>query len=170
MYNITDGEGRIMLNHDQIVISRSSWRVNDQAAKLNGLITLGKDEEYLNLNVVADKVDLEAITDVGVSGIVGGRAHIGGTTVAPRVDATIGSDGISYNGYHVDRLQVNVVYDNGLVRIDDAHLSLAMVMLKVKVNTSLIQVILTLVANDSYLIVGYFHTRFDDACYGNYRW
>lgn len=30
---------------------------------------------------MADKVDLEAITDVGVPGIVGGRAHIGGTTV-----------------------------------------------------------------------------------------
>ena len=32
-YTITDGEGRIMLNHDQIVISHSSWRINDQAAK-----------------------------------------------------------------------------------------------------------------------------------------
>ena len=41
-YTIADGEGRIMLNHDQIVISHSSWRINDQAAKLNGLITLGK--------------------------------------------------------------------------------------------------------------------------------
>lgn len=66
MYTITDGEGRIMLNHDQIVISHSSWRINDQVAKINGLVTLGKDEEYLNLNVVADKVNLEAITDVGL--------------------------------------------------------------------------------------------------------
>ena len=98
MYTITDGEGRIMLNHDQIVISHSSWRINDQAAKLNGLVTLGKDEEYLNLNVVADKVNLEAITDVGVTGFVGGRALIGCTTVAPRVDASIGSDGIYYKG------------------------------------------------------------------------
>ena len=40
-----------------------------------------------------------------ITGVVGGRAHIGGTTVAPRVDATIGSDGISYKGYHVDRVQ-----------------------------------------------------------------
>ena len=47
IYNITDGIGRIMLNHDQIVISRSSWRVNDQVAKVNGLVTLGKEEEYL---------------------------------------------------------------------------------------------------------------------------
>ena len=123
IYNITDGTGRIMLNNDQIVISRSSWRVNDQVTKINGLVTLGKDEEYLNLNVVADKVDLEAITDVGVSGIVGGRAHIGGTTVAPRVDATIASDGISYNGYYIDRLQGDIVYDNGLVRTDDVRLS-----------------------------------------------
>ena len=38
MYTITDGEGRIMLNHDQIVIKHSSWRINDQAAKPNGLI------------------------------------------------------------------------------------------------------------------------------------
>ena len=123
IYNITDGTGRIMLNNDQIIISRSSWRVNDQVTKINGLVTLGKDEEYLNLNVVADKVDLEAITDVGVSGIVGGRAHIGGTTVAPRVDATIASDGISYNGYYIDRLQGDIVYDNGLVRTDDVRLS-----------------------------------------------
>ena len=132
IYNITDGTGRIMLNNDQIVISRSSWRVNDQVAKINGLATLGKDEEYLNLNVVADKVALEAITDVGVTGIVGGRAHIGGTTVAPRVDATIASDGISYKGYYIDRLQGNIVYDNGLVRTDDAHLSIGEGSAKIK--------------------------------------
>lgn len=132
IYNITDGTGRIMLNNDQIVISRSSWRVNDQVTKINGLVTLGKDEEYLNLNVVADKVDLEAITDVGVSGIVGGRAHIGGTTVAPRVDATIASDGISYNGYYIDRLQGDIVYDNGLVRTDDVRLSVGEGSAKVK--------------------------------------
>ena len=132
IYNITDGTGRIMLNNDQIVISRSSWRVNDQVTKINGLVTLGKDEEYLNLNVVADKVDLEAITDVGVSGIVGGRAHIGGTTVAPRVDATIASDGISYKGYYIDRLQGNIVYDNGLVRTDDVRLSVGEGSAKVK--------------------------------------
>ena len=132
IYNITDGTGRIMLNNDQIVISRSSWRVNDQVTKINGLVTLGKDEEYLNLNVVADKVDLEAITDVGVSGIVGGRAHIGGTTVSPRVDATIASDGISYNGYYIDRLQGDIVYDNGLVRTDDVRLSVGEGSAKVK--------------------------------------
>lgn len=132
IYNITDGTGRIMLNNDQIIISRSSWRVNDQVTKINGLVTLGKDEEYLNLNVVADKVDLEAITDVGVSGIVGGRAHIGGTTVAPRVDATIASDGISYNGYYIDRLQGDIVYDNGLVRTDDVRLSVGEGSAKVK--------------------------------------
>ena len=132
IYNITDGTGRIMLNNDQIVISRSSWRVNDQVTKINGLVTLGKDEEYLNLNVVADKVDLEAITDVGVSGIVGGRAHIGGTTVSPRVDATIASDGISYNGYYIDRLQGDIVYDNGLVRTDDVGLSVGEGSAKVK--------------------------------------
>ena len=132
IYNITDGAGRIMLNNDQIVISRSSWRVNDQVTKINGLVTLGKDEEYLNLNVVADKVDLEAITDVGVSGIVGGRAHIGGTTVSPRVDATIASDGISYNGYYIDRLQGDIVYDNGLVRTDDVRLSVGEGSAKVK--------------------------------------
>lgn len=132
IYNITDGTGRIMLNNDQIVISRSSWRVNDQVTKINGLVTLGKDEEYLNLNVVADKVDLEAITDVGVSGIVGGRAHIGGTTVAPRVDATIASDGISYNGYYIDHLQGDIVYDNGLVRTDDVRLSVGEGSAKVK--------------------------------------
>ena len=132
IYNITDGTGRIMLNNDQIIISRSSWRVNDQITKINGLVTLGKDEEYLNLNVVADKVDLEAITDVGVSGIVGGRAHIGGTTVAPRVDATIASDGISYNGYYIDRLQGDIVYDNGLVRTDDVRLSVGEGSAKVK--------------------------------------
>ena len=132
IYNITDGTGRIMLNNDQIVISRSSWRVNDQVTKINGLVTLGKDEEYLNLNVVADKVDLEAITDVGVSGIVGGRAHIGGTTVAPRVDATIASDGISYNGYYINRLQGDIVYDNGLVRTDDVRLSVGEGSAKVK--------------------------------------
>ena len=132
IYNITDGTGRIMLNNDQIVISRSSWRINDQVVKINGLVTLGKEEEYLNLNVVADKVALEAITDVGVTGIVGGRAHIGGTTVAPRVDATIASDGISYNGYYIDRLQGNIVYDNGLVRTDDAHLSIGEGSAKVK--------------------------------------
>ena len=132
IYNITDGTGRIMLNNDQIVISRSSWRVNDQVAKINGLVTLGKEEEYLNLNVVADKVALEAITDVGVTGIVGGRAHIGGTTVAPRVDATIASDGISYKGYYIDRLQGNIVYDNGLVRTDDSRLSIGEGSAKVK--------------------------------------
>ena len=38
------------------------------------------------------RVALEALTDVGITGVVGGRAHIGGTTVAPRVDATISSD------------------------------------------------------------------------------
>ncbi|MCQ4959056.1 hypothetical protein, partial [Veillonella parvula] len=77
--------------NDQIVIRRSSCRVNDQVTKIKGLLTLGKDEEYLNLNVEDDKVDLEAITDVGVSGIVGGRPHIRGTTLPPRVDATIAS-------------------------------------------------------------------------------
>ena len=123
IYNITDGTGRIMLNHDQIVISRSSWRVNDQVAKVNGLVTLGKEEEYLNLNVVADKVALEALTDVGITGVVGGRAHIGGTTVAPRVDATISSDGISYKGYYVDRVQGDIIYDDGLVRLENTRLS-----------------------------------------------
>ena len=132
IYNITEGTGRIMLNNDQIVISRSSWRVNDQVAKVNGLVTLGKEEEHLNLNIVADKVALEAITDVGVTGIVGGRAHIGGTTVSPRVDATIASDGISYKGYYIDRLQGDVVYDNGLVRTDDARLSVGEGSAKVK--------------------------------------
>jgi len=132
IYNITEGTGRIMLNNNQIVISRSSWRVNDQVAKVNGLVTLGKEEEHLNLNVVADKVALEAITDVGVTGIVGGRAHIGGTTVSPRVDATIASDGISYKGYYIDRLQGDVVYDNGLVRTDDARLSVGEGSAKVK--------------------------------------
>ena len=132
MYNITEGTGRIMLNNDQIVISRSSWRLNDQVAKVNGLVTLGKEEEHLNLNVVADKVALEAITDVGVIGIVGGRAHIGGTTVSPRVDATVASDGISYKGYYIDRLQGDVVYDNGLVRTDDTRLSVGEGSAKVK--------------------------------------
>ena len=86
--------------------------------------SLGKEEEYLNLNVVADKVALEALTDVGITGVVGGRAHIGGTTVAPRVDATISSDGISYKGYYVDRVQGDIVYDDGLVRLENTRLSI----------------------------------------------
>ena len=73
---------------------------------------------------MADKVALEALTDVGITGVVGGRAHIGGTTVAPRVDATISSDGISYKGYYVDRVQGDIVYDDGLVRLENTRLSI----------------------------------------------
>lgn len=122
IYTITDGNGRIMLNHDQIIMSRSSWRVNDQAAKVNGLVTFGRDETYLNLNVVADHVVLESLTDVGITGSVGGRAHIGGTTVAPRVDATLGSNGLTYNEYHIDRAQADLVYDNGVLTVSEARL------------------------------------------------
>ncbi len=120
IYTITDGNGRIMLNHNQIVIAQSSWRVNDQVAKVNGLITLGGDnEEYLNLNVVADKVDVATLTDSGITGTVGGRAHIGGTTVSPYVSATVASSGLSYGDYHVDRAQGDIVYDNGRVKVSD---------------------------------------------------
>ena len=119
IYTITDGNGRIMLNHNQIVIAQSSWRVNDQVAKVNGLITLGDNEEYLNLNVVADKVDVATLTDSGITGTVGGRAHIGGTTVSPYVSATVASSGLSYGDYHVDRAQGDIVYDNGRVKVSD---------------------------------------------------
>ena len=55
--------GKIFFQNNTVLITHSGWYVNDQAVKVNGLVTLG-DEVGLNLNAVADSVALEAFTKI----------------------------------------------------------------------------------------------------------
>ena len=120
-YQIGQGNGKIFFQNNTILISHSGWYVNDQAVKVNGLVTLG-DEVGLNLNAVADSVALEAFTKNQITGNVGGRVHIGGTSVNPYVSGSIKSDAISYDNYHIDSGEANFSYSNGTVDIHDASL------------------------------------------------
>lgn len=120
-YQIGQGNGKIFFQNNTILISHSGWYVNDQAVKLNGLVTLG-DEVGLNLNAVADSVALEAFTKNQITGNVGGRVHIGGTSIDPYVSGSIKSDAISYDNYHIDSGEANFSYSNGTVDIHDASL------------------------------------------------
>lgn len=119
---ITRGNGRIFLQDRNILIARSSWLINNQEAKLNGLLSLQGDEVHLNLNGVVDSAQIEAFTDVGVTGTIGGRVHIGGTSLSPYVDGKIQTSGITYDGYSIDRGEASIVYDDGLVRVNDVTL------------------------------------------------
>ena len=120
-YTITEGNGRIFFQNKNILISQSKWNVNNQAVKLNGLVTLD-DKVGLNLNAVADSVALEAFTENQISGTVGGRVHIGGTSIDPYVSGTIKSSGFSYGDYHIDSGDANIAYYNSTLDIRDATL------------------------------------------------
>ena len=118
-YQIGQGNGKIFFQNNTVLISHSGWYVNDQAVKVNGLVTLG-DEVGLNLNAVADSVALEAFTKNQITGNVGARVHIGGTSVNPYVSGSIKSDAISYDSYHIDSGEANFSYFDGTVNIHDA--------------------------------------------------
>ena len=120
-YQIGHGNGKIFFQNNTVLITHSGWYVNDQAVKVNGLVTLG-DEVGLNLNAVADSVALEAFTKNQITGNVGARVHIGGTSVNPYVSGSIKSDAISYDSYHIDSGEANFSYSDGTVDIHDASL------------------------------------------------
>jgi len=120
-YQIGQGNGKIFFQNNTVLITHSGWYVNDQAVKVNGLVTLG-DEVGLNLNAVADSVALEAFTKNQITGNVGARVHIGGTSVNPYVSGSIKSDAISYDSYHIDSGEANFSYSDGTVDIHDASL------------------------------------------------
>lgn len=120
-YQIGHGNGKIFFQNNTVLITHSGWYVNDQAVKVNGLVTLG-DEVGLNLNAVADSVALEAFTKNQITGNVGARVHIGGTSVNPYVSGSIKSDAISYDSYHIDSGEANFIYSDGTVDIHDASL------------------------------------------------
>ena len=120
-YQIGEGNGRIFFQNDNILISHSKWDVNNQAIKVNGLVTLG-DDVGLNLNAVADSLELGAFTNNQFTGTIGGRVHIGGTSVNPYVSGSIKSNAIEYDNYHVDSGEANFSYSNGTVDIHDATL------------------------------------------------
>ena len=120
-YQIGQGNGKIFFQNNTVLISHSGWYVNDQAVKVNGLVTLG-DEVGLNLNAVADSVALEAFTKNQITGNVGARVHIGGTSVNPYVSGSIKSNAISYDSYHIDSGEANFSYFDGTVDIHDASL------------------------------------------------
>ncbi len=121
IYQIGQGNGKIFFQNNTVLITHSGWYVNDQAVKVNGLVTLG-DEVGLNLNAVADSVALEAFTKNQITGNVGARVHIGGTSVNPYVSGSIKSDAISYDSYHIDSGEANFSYSDGTVDIHDASL------------------------------------------------
>ena len=120
-YQIGRGNGKIFFQNNTILISHSGWYVNDQAVKVNGLVTLG-DEVDLNLNAVADSVALEAFTQNQITGNVGGRVHVGGTSVNPYISGSIKSNAISYDNYQIDSGEANFSYSNGIVDVHDASL------------------------------------------------
>ena len=120
-YQIGQGNGKIFFQNNTVLITHSGWYVNDQAVKVNGLVTLG-DEVGLNLNAVADSVALEAFTKNQITGNVGAHVHIGGTSVNPYVSGSIKSDAISYDSYHIDSGEANFSYSDGTVDIHDASL------------------------------------------------
>ena len=120
-YQIGRGNGKIFFQNNTILISHSGWYVNDQAVKVNGLVTLG-DEVDLNLNAVADSVALEAFTKNQITGNVGGRVHVGGTSVNPYISGSIKSNAISYDNYQIDSGEANFSYSNGIVDVHDASL------------------------------------------------
>ena len=120
-YQISKGNGKIFFQNNNILISRSGWYINNQAVKVNGLVTLSDDVD-LNLNAVADSVALETFTNNQFTGIIGGRVHIGGTSVNPNVSGTIKSNEVSYDDYRIDSGEANFIYSDGTVDIRDATL------------------------------------------------
>ena len=120
-YQISKGKGKIFFQNNNILISRSGWYINNQAVKVNGLVTLSDDVD-LNLNAVADSVALETFTNNQFTGIIGGRVHIGGTSVNPNVSGTIKSNEVSYDDYRIDSGEANFIYSDGTVDIRDATL------------------------------------------------
>ena len=120
-YQISKGNGKIFFQNNNILISRSGWYINNQAVKVNGLVTLSDDVD-LNLNAVADSVALEAFTNNQFTGTIGGRVHIGGTSVNPNVSGTIKSNEVSYDDYRIDSGEANFIYSDGTVDIRDATL------------------------------------------------
>lgn len=120
-YQIGQGNGKIFFQNNTVLISHSGWYVNDQAVKVNGLVTLSDDVD-LNLNAVADSVALEAFTNNQFTGTIGGRVHIGGTSVNPNVSGTIKSNEVSYDDYRIDSGEANFIYSDGTVDIRDATL------------------------------------------------
>ena len=120
-YQISKGNGKIFFQNNNILISRSGWYINNQAVKVNGLVTLSDDVD-LNLNAVADSVALETFTNNQFTGIIGGRVHIGGTSVNPNVSGTIKSNEVSYDDYRIDSGEANFIYSDDTVDIRDASL------------------------------------------------
>ena len=120
-YQIGRGNGKIFFQNNTVLISHSGWYVNDQAVKVNGLVTL-EDEVVLNLNAVSDSIALEAFTKNQITGNVGGRVHVGGTSVNPYVSGSIKSNAISYDNYQIDSGEANFTYSNGIVDVHDASL------------------------------------------------
>ena len=120
-YQISKGNGKIFFQNNNILISRSGWYINNQAVKINGLVTLSDDVD-LNLNAVADSVALETFTNNQFTGTIGGRVHIGGTSVNPNVLGTIKSNEVSYDDYRIDSGEANFIYSDGTVDIRDATL------------------------------------------------
>ena len=120
-YQISKGNGKIFFQNNNILISRSGWYINNQAVKINGLVTLSDDVD-LNLNAVADSVALETFTNNQFTGTIGGRVHIGGTSVNPNVSGTIKSNEVSYDDYRIDSGEANFIYSDGTVDIRDATL------------------------------------------------
>lgn len=121
-YDITDGNGRVFLQHKDVLIARSHWLVNGQAVKANGLVNLEEKDIGLNVNVVADSIDIGAFTNSEVVGAVGGRFHINGTSVNPYVTGQLQSSGLTYGDYTVDRANANISYSDGVVSIKNADL------------------------------------------------
>lgn len=120
-YQIDHGNGKIFFQNNHILISHSGWYINDQAVKINGLVTLG-DEVGLNLDAVADSVALEAFTKNQMAGTVGGRVHISGTSINPYISGTVKSNAISYDQYQIDSGEANFSYSDGVVDIHEAAL------------------------------------------------
>lgn len=121
-YEITDGNGRVFLQEQDILIARSHWLVNGQAVKVNGLVDLDEQDIGLNLNVVVDSADIGAFIDNGVTGTMGGRLHINGTSVNPYVAGQLQSSGITYGDYSIDRATATISYGDGIVFIKNADL------------------------------------------------
>ena len=115
--SLANGNGRVFLQDKHILISRSAFLVNNQTVKTNGLVDIESEDVGLNLNVVVDSADIGAFTEQMITGTVGGRAHIGGTSVNPLVIASVKSSGLGYNGYFIDNAEADVMYTDGVVTL-----------------------------------------------------
>lgn len=116
-YGITNGQGKLAFNNHDIIISKSTWIVNDQPINVDGIVTLNDKDPLLNLNVTGKNLNIASLVDVGVTGRIGADVHISGTSAASKVQGTISGSDVTYSDYTIDQLSADVAYDDDVVSV-----------------------------------------------------